>query len=82
MAVTTIVHCDKCGSQVVQDRSSFRALCGPLRLRPNVDLCGACGDDLVTWIGGPTLDVVAERPRPSKAKPAAPVAAKVVEHAR
>jgi len=51
VAVTTIVHCDKYGSRVTQDRTTLKPTVGPLRHREPVDLCSDCSAALLEWLG-------------------------------
>jgi len=51
VAVTTIVHCDKCGSRITADRTTLKPTVGPLRHHAPVDLCFGCSAALFEWLG-------------------------------
>ncbi len=50
---TTIVHCDRCGEVVNEDRTKLLIDCGPHRTSGPVDLCRICGNDWREWLAAP-----------------------------
>jgi hypothetical protein len=44
------ITCDRCGAPIERDRTRLRALCGPLRTRPDVDLCNDCRTAFEAWL--------------------------------
>jgi hypothetical protein len=59
--VSTNVFCDRCKSQIMEQRSNYSATCGPARqTRESLDLCQDCLGILNSWLlagpDGPSLE--------------------------
>ena len=51
--ITVIVHCDRCGAEIMADRTALDVRCGPLRSRrETIDLCPGCVQTFSTWLAG------------------------------